>query len=269
MLATLCQELTWGSTLERRLALAEEALAIAEASGDDATIIRVANHLGDPLHIPSRLEQSLARTADALERAERVGDPVLLFFAAGYRAMIAPCSGDVAEMDRCLDIETAIVEQLDQPTLTWVHMFTRTVRALIAGDVDESTRCAADALRIGTDSGQPDASTFHLLQSMEVSWQRGTMVADIGHLERAVADYPGLPVLRAGLAVAYVEAGDVAAARALVDEFAATDFDLPHEVGNWLPGMVLFAEAAIELRTSRGCGRAARPSRAVRGPALV
>ena len=69
------------------------------------------------------------------------------------------------------------------------------------------------AFRVGTESGQPDASTFHLLQSMEVSWQRGTMAADIGHLEAAVAKYPGLPVLRAGLSVAYVEADDHVAAR--------------------------------------------------------
>jgi hypothetical protein len=36
VLATLCSELAYGSSLERREALAEEALAIAEAAGDDA-----------------------------------------------------------------------------------------------------------------------------------------------------------------------------------------------------------------------------------------
>ena len=250
VLATLCQELTWGSPLERRQALADEALAIAESSGDDATIVRVSNHLGDPLHIPPLLAQSLARTADALTRAQRLGDPVLLFFAAGYRAMIAPCSGDVDEMDRCLEIEATVVDQLDQPTLTWVHTFTRTVRALIAGDVDRADQLAADALRIGTESGQPDATTFHLLQSMEVSWQRGAMGDAVPLLERAVADYPGLPVLRAGLAVAYAEAGRIDATRRLLQEFAARQFDLPREVGNWLPGMALYAEAAIESADS-------------------
>ena len=45
VLATLCAELTYGSPLERRQALADEAIAIAEASGDDATIVRVLNHV--------------------------------------------------------------------------------------------------------------------------------------------------------------------------------------------------------------------------------
>ena len=38
VLATLCSELAHGSTLDRRKALADEALVIAASSGDDATI---------------------------------------------------------------------------------------------------------------------------------------------------------------------------------------------------------------------------------------
>ena len=36
VLATLCAELAYGSPIERRQALADEALALAESSGDDA-----------------------------------------------------------------------------------------------------------------------------------------------------------------------------------------------------------------------------------------
>ena len=93
--------------LERRQALADEALAIAESSGDDATIVRVLNHLGDPAPRAAAARAVVGPFRRRAERAERVGDPVLLFFAAGYRAMIAPRSGDIDEMDRCLDIEVA------------------------------------------------------------------------------------------------------------------------------------------------------------------
>ena len=56
VLATLCSELAHGSPLERRQALADEAIAIAESSGDDATIVRVLNHLHVPLQVPALLE---------------------------------------------------------------------------------------------------------------------------------------------------------------------------------------------------------------------
>ena len=48
VLAALCMELTFGSPLERRQALADEALAIAEASGDDASIVQVLGPRLDP-----------------------------------------------------------------------------------------------------------------------------------------------------------------------------------------------------------------------------
>jgi class 3 adenylate cyclase len=56
VLATLCSELAHGSPLDRRQALAEEAVAIAESSGDDAVIVRVLNHLHVPLQVPPMLE---------------------------------------------------------------------------------------------------------------------------------------------------------------------------------------------------------------------
>ena len=49
VLATLCAELMYGSPLERRQALADEAIAIARSSGDDATIVRVVHTLSNPL----------------------------------------------------------------------------------------------------------------------------------------------------------------------------------------------------------------------------
>jgi hypothetical protein len=75
VLATLCGELTWGSPLERRRALADQALGIAESSGDDKIIVRVMYQVQPPLRVPELLDASLAQIADTLERAERVGDP--------------------------------------------------------------------------------------------------------------------------------------------------------------------------------------------------
>ena len=49
VLAKLCAELTYGSTLERRQALADEAVALARSTGDDATIVRVLNDISFPL----------------------------------------------------------------------------------------------------------------------------------------------------------------------------------------------------------------------------
>jgi class 3 adenylate cyclase/tetratricopeptide (TPR) repeat protein len=253
VLSTLCSELTWGSPLERRQALADEAIAIAHASGDDATIVRVLNHIAYPLMVPSLLEQSLARSADALLRAERIGDPVLRFWAAVWRAVATEVAGDLVEVDRCFEIVASHAEQLDQPSLTWVNTFGQAVRAEIAGDAERVEQLATDAFRIGTDGNEPDAATYFGGHLIEVSWMRGTMSELRPVIEQLAADNPGLPVFAGTLALAHVEADDADGAARLLEDFAAADFDLALNP-TWLEGMALYSEAAIECGEPKFAG---------------
>jgi class 3 adenylate cyclase len=118
VLANLCSELTFGSSLDRRHALADAALELAYESGDDATIVRVQNHLFDPLMVPALLDERMAASADTLFRAERIGDPFLLYFAAHYAFCTAVAAGNVDEADRCLTIMRSMADQLDQRAST-------------------------------------------------------------------------------------------------------------------------------------------------------
>jgi len=244
VLATLCSELTHGSALERRQALADEALAIAGSTGDDAGIVRVLNAVCLSLQVPPLLEQSLVRTADALTRAERVGDPVLLFWAALWRSVAAECAGDIGEMDRCDEIMASLAEQLAQPTMTWCYRFMRVPRALIAGDTHRAEQLATEALQVGTDSGQPDTSVFFSGHVASITWQRGTMGELVPLIEQMAADNPGIPTFKAALACALVEGDRTDDARRLLAEFAAVGFELPLDL-NWITGMVFYAETAI------------------------
>ncbi len=128
-----------------------------------------------PYSVPSLHEQSLVRTADSLVRAERVGDPVLLFFAVFWRADVASQAGDIDEIGSlprhhrlaCRATRTADVE-------LELHRY-RAARALIAGDTDRAEELATDALKIGTDCGQPDASLFFGTHLIGVNQRRGTL----------------------------------------------------------------------------------------------
>ena len=255
MLATLCSELTAGSPLERLQALADEALVIAESTGDDATIIRVLNQVILPSLVPSLHEQTSARTSDALIRAERLGDPVLLFFAAHSRATSVFLAGDIDEMDRCIEIMASLARQIDQPILSWTNTYHLSKRAQIAGDTDLAEMLATEALQIGTDCGQPDAASFFAGQLLVVSAQRGTMGELIPLIEQmldqASTDRPG--VLTSALALAHAETDHTEDARRLLEEFAATDFDLPMTPG-WITGMHCYAEAAIHCGDPKYAG---------------
>ena len=246
LLATLCGELSYLTTLERRRALADEAIAIAESSGNDSTIADVLNHVAIPLQVPPLFEQSLAQTAEALLRAERTGDPGLLVAAVGLRAEAAAQAGDIGEMDRCLEIEAALATRLDQPILTWLHTYRRSLRAQIVGDTDRAEHLATEALQIGPGGRQTVAVVFGA-QVMGVHVQRGTIGTIIPLIEQSVADNPGIPAFKAGLASAHAEVDRTGEAHRLLKDFAATDFSLPMDQA-WISGMVGYAAAAIECR---------------------
>ena len=252
VLATLCSELAHGSALEQRQALAEEAVAAAESSGDDATVVRVLNHLYVPLQVPALLELALARTSDALARAERVGDPALLFWAAMWRGEVAARAGDIETMDRCIEIHASTAALLNQPIFHWGHTFFLGLRAQIAGDTDRAEALASEALRIGTDGGQLDAAVIFGAQLMIVSGQRGTMSDLVPLIEQLATETPDISRWLFGslLAKAHVEGGRIDEALRLLEEFAASGFDLPLDQV-WLTGMVDYAEAAIECRDPR------------------
>jgi hypothetical protein len=253
LLAFLCQEITFGTPLERRLELAEEAIAAAYSSGDDAIIVRVLNHVSDPLQVSQLLEQSLVRSEDALARAERVGDPWLLFWAAIFRDVSAAYTGDADEMDRCIEIMRSTAEKLDQPTLNWWHAIDRASRALIAGETDEAELLAKEALRIGTEGGEPDAALFFRVQLISVHWQRGTLGELVPMIKQEVTENPGFPTLVAMLTMALADDGSIHDARHLLEEFAIEGYQLPIDQV-WLTNMTSYAEAAIECRDPEYAG---------------
>ena len=247
VLAKLCEALTYGSPLERRQALADEAIAIAEASGDDATMVRVLNDISYPLLVPQLLEQSLSHSADAMARAERLGDPVLTFWAASQRHTAAACSGNIDEVDRCLEILGELAAQLNQPTLNWRHLIMRSTRAQLAGDPTRAEELANEAFQIGNDGGEPDAAALFGAQMMSVTLQRGTLGELIPLIEQVAAEHPGVTPFMAALAMAHVENGQIDAACGLLQTFFASGLDLPVDA-TWTIGMNCYAEAAIECR---------------------
>ena len=247
LLATLCSELTFDSTVQRRQDLADEAIALAHHIGDDATIVRVLNNVCWPLAMPQLLTQSLEWSAEALQRAERLGDSVLLFWAADLRALLAINAGDVAEMERCFTIAWPLAERLDQPYLSWQRAMSRAHCALLHGDISEAETQNLEALDIGRRSGQPDTDHIVGYQLGGLNIQRGVFPDDtVAAIEQARDRLPGFrDWLTASLALEYARIGHLDLAQALLDEFAANGFEPPPEPTGWLFIMIHYTDVAI------------------------
>jgi class 3 adenylate cyclase/tetratricopeptide (TPR) repeat protein len=247
LLATLCTEIIYDSPLERRLALAEEAKAIARRLGDRAIFVDVVNRCGTALNAPSTLTTALADLAEAFAAARDLDDPVSLYLASSVGFYPAVRAGQFELARERLAIVRATAEKLRQPLYLWVARFYDASLALLHGDTEEAEQFATAALEVGTASGQPDAFALYGVQLMQTRYEQGRM----GELVSLIADTadqnPSIPTFSGVLAAAHLDAGDEAAARELVDEAAADSFTLPDDNG-WFDGIIQYSRVVIELQ---------------------
>jgi len=247
LLATLCSELNYGSLLQRRLALADEAKAMARRLGDAATFVEVVIRCAAAVQAPSTLVACLADITEALATAHDLDDPSALFRVAhrGYALAISSGQFDVARED--LTIMRELAEKLRQPAFVWSVAYIAAAEALLHGDPAGGEEFAAGALDSGSASGQPDAFGYYGAQLMTARFQQGRY-GEVAPLIADAADQnPAIPTYKAALAAAHLDGGNEVAARQLIDEAAAQSFSLPEDF-SWLVGIVSYARVAVELQ---------------------
>jgi predicted ATPase/DNA-binding SARP family transcriptional activator len=200
LLAALAAEITWTGDRERRVLLADEALAIARRCGDAATLALVLLHRIFTIYSAVALDELLANTEELLALAERLDDPVIRTQALWLRGRILAPAGDMEDANRRFDAAERLAEELGQPTLRWLVGQTATVRTILAGDLAEGERRARAGFELGQATGQRDAPTFLAAHLFHVRLEQDRL----GELEEqwagVVAALPALPTVRAYLA---------------------------------------------------------------------
>jgi class 3 adenylate cyclase/tetratricopeptide (TPR) repeat protein len=247
LLATLCSELQYDSSLERRLALADEAKAIARRLGDRAVFVDVVNRCGPALAAPSTLATELADFAEAFAAASDLEDPVALYLTGSAGFPPAVRAGQFELARERLAIQRQMADKLGQPMFVWIISFYEASVALLHGDTEEAEQLATAALDVGTASGQPDAFAFYVLQLLSTRDKQGRLGELVSLIADAAEQFPSIPAYRAGLAAANLDAGDEAAAQELIDEAAAHSFSMPEDSA-WFDGIVYYARVVIELQ---------------------
>jgi class 3 adenylate cyclase/tetratricopeptide (TPR) repeat protein len=247
VLSTYCLEICIGSELSARRRLAADAIELARSVDDDAVVVSVLNNVAYPLMVPPLLEETLARTAEAVTRAAAARDPFLEFFALHWRAQAVAQAGDFDERRDRLQQMAQLAGRLNQPMLAWVVAIRGVESALLAGDLELAESAANEALEIGTASGQPDAGFIYGAQLLVVTRQRGALDSLTPVLVEMAESTPSLAEIISGaLAIACVEQGRLDEARHRLEAFAHLDGeDRMHPASIF--GPLWHAETAIEL----------------------
>jgi hypothetical protein len=251
VLAALARELAWnGLDVERAAALAAEAAATAERTGDRTTLAAALLARHNAGWAPENAAERLATASRIVELAGGE-DPELL---AEARLLAA---ADLLELaDPRFRTELAaflrLAADLGQPRLRYAALTRRAMEALLAGRTGEAERLVAEAAALGREIGEPDADDVEFAQLWEL---RGLQGSRGELLERSRGLFPdGSPEARYYLATALLEQGDRAAAGTAAAPLLEATVPPAIPAGRtWLTAMTFAAELAAALGAEAAC----------------
>jgi tetratricopeptide (TPR) repeat protein len=250
LLATLGLELTSSGERQRRIALSDEALAMARRLDDDATLAHVLIARFYSLVSPDTLATRLADTAELVAIAERLGDPVVVAYVHFVRARAQTEHGDVEAARADLDVAEGIAADLGQPTLRWYTAWGRAAHLTLSGHLEEAEAVAREAGRLAEATSQPDGPVYLAYQLFAIRAEQDRLVELESVLAGFVERFPEAAFSRAMLALLLSELGRNREAKELLEHL---DFLLVPVNLLWLWTMTTLSVVAARLHDVERC----------------
>ncbi|HEX5117642.1 MAG TPA: AAA family ATPase [Pseudonocardiaceae bacterium] len=240
--ARLSIALTFVDSLPHRVALADEAVALARRSGDDVALATAlaasCDALAGPDHCARRLDSATAIVAIG----ERRGDPVLVLLGRRLRLVALLETGAIGEADVEITAYRAVAEAVGHPLYLWYVPLWRGMRALADGRFDECREALREAAELGERAGSANAEILVATQRWVLASQSGDAAGLAEICERFdEIDQVGVwPKITRALLLAQV--GKVAPARIQLDAVQPLLPGMSRD-SEWLPAVAQVAEA--------------------------
>ncbi|RNL77322.1 BTAD domain-containing putative transcriptional regulator [Nocardioides marmorisolisilvae] len=240
----------WTTPLERRREIADSAVALARASGNEAVLLDVLVDRQLTLWTPGSEAQRLERAQEILALARKLRQSAREADCRAFEAVDHLALGDTQAADASIRHFLRASTYLRQPFYRWHAHYLPALRALMRGRFDEAESLTAAA----TDESelfQPGAEGAMMLTGLQTLWlfyERGDL-DQIAPLLEGVADTFGeIPAMNAARAWVAAETGDRERASTMVAELAAADFDVIAQTDiAWLAAMCFISSAAATV----------------------
>jgi DNA-binding SARP family transcriptional activator len=252
LLARLAAARRDDAPLEHRVALAAEAIEIAERLGQPVTLAMALEGQWIATEAPENAHSAAATTARMIEVAERIGDKERIYEAHEHRHNAVWMLGDRPASDVERDILAGFAEELRQPAQRWHIGTVRTMVALMEGDFDEAEQLIDETARVGRRVERWNAEVSRRLALFVLRREQGRLAELADTMRRSVAEFP--PLLRFACAQTHLEAelGRESEARAMLEALLALDLEREHRDSEWLFAMALLADPCARLADERG-----------------
>jgi DNA-binding SARP family transcriptional activator len=249
LLARLAASLRDDPSRDRRVRLAEEALAIARRIGDPITLAAAIEGHWIAVEGPDHYlrGEGDAVGAELISLGEQLADKEKIFAGRDHLLHYLWMVADRAGVDVELEARSALADELRQPSQHWSVGTGETMLAVMEGRLDRAERLLAETVAIGQRVASWNAAVSHRLGLFVLRREQGRLAELEEIIERSVREYPSLPRFGAALAHLYGEIGRGRDAR------AAFDAVFPRHVGpervdaEWLFTMTVLVDACIRL----------------------
>jgi hypothetical protein len=249
VLARLSVALAFLGSETRRLALADEAIALARQRGDDRALAAALGARCDAVSGPDHIGERLVAANEIIALAHKVGDIPLELLGRRLRAVALLEQRDLISFDAEIDIYARAAERLGDPFYGWYPDMWRAMRAHADGQLDEAERLAERAASVGASAGSRNAPLLRSVLMLFMSLDRGDEVSATRHWREVIAWNPEVfgdysaPVT----ALIHGRFGRTDRAHAALDRFGAERIDAIPKNQEWLStvGEAVLAAARI------------------------
>ncbi len=251
LLARLAQAEYYSAPTGRRRDLTRQAMDLARAARDDATLASVLSARHVALWGPTDAEERLAIADEIVSLGQRLGDQELALQGHAWRLVDLLETGDVAAADLAISTHTRLARHLSQPLHLRDSALWSATRALLDGRFEDAARESHRALSLGRRAGDPHAEMFWWVQRYWLVLEQDASEANMRDLldtyRKQAALYPHVPAWQAKIALLHARLGDHDAAATLSAQLGAERFaELPRDAV-WVAGLYYLAEVAAFL----------------------
>jgi tetratricopeptide (TPR) repeat protein len=168
---------------------------MARRAGDPAALADVLDLRSETLAHPSTLQERMALADEQIELTEGLRDPAPLVRALLNGVVAGFEAGRLDLVDPRLDRAEQLADEHGHSTLRWAAKVQRAKRLTLAGRLDEAGQAASDAFQLGQAAGQADAPLVFATQHFRLSWLRGQLDEVRSIALGAVDEFPERPGL--------------------------------------------------------------------------
>lgn len=191
--------------------------------------------------------ERLAIATEAVGLAEQIGDLALALRGRGLRRIDLLELGDLAGYDADLAAAERAAEELRQLRYRWPLPLAHATRALLAGRFAQAEELMEQGLAAGRRAGDQALEPYYIGVCATLRLMQGRISEPIELYREANARFPAMAVFRAGVAVALAETGHADQARAELEQLVAGDLAAVPRDPAWSFTLAMLALACYHL----------------------